>query len=117
MLPLVVIVSVLAAALTLWAVGFAVADRAVILRQLIAGGVVQGALVVQGVVLAVLQLSGTQVTDPVTLWGYLIVALLLLPGAAVAAFAERSRWSSVVLAVAAATIIVMELRMWQLWQL
>ncbi len=116
MLPVVVLVSVLAAALGVWALAFAIADRAVILRQLIAGGVVEAALVVQGVVLAAHQLGGTEVAEPVTLWGYLLVALLLLPGAAVAAFVERTRWSSIILAVAAVTILVMELRMWQLWQ-
>ncbi len=116
MLPLVVAVSALAAALALWALVFVVADRAVVLRQLIAAGVVEAAIVVQGIVLAVLQLTGTPVGDAVTLWGYLLVALLLLPGAAVVAFVERTRWSSVVLAVASVTIIVMELRMWQLWQ-
>lgn len=116
MLPVVVLVSVLCAVLGVWATVFAVGDRAVVLRQLIAGGVVVAALVVQGVVIAVLQLGGTQVVDAVTLWGYLFVALLLLPGAAVVAFVERTRWSSIVLAVAAATIIVMEIRMWQLWQ-
>jgi hypothetical protein len=115
-LPVVVIVSVLAAALGVWALVFAVTDRAVVLRQLIAAGVVEGALVVQGLVIAIEQLTGTVVADPVTLWGYLLVALLLLPGAAVAAFAERTRWSSVVLVVAALTIVIMELRMWQLWQ-
>jgi len=115
-LPVVLLVSVLAAALGVWAVVFAVADRAVVLRQLVAAGAVEAALVVQGVVLAVLQLGGAHVEEPVTLWGYLLVALLLLPGAAVAAFVERSRWSSIILAVAALTIIVMELRMWQLWQ-
>ncbi|HLV05161.1 hypothetical protein [uncultured Georgenia sp.] len=116
MLPVVVLVSVLAAGLGVWAVAFAVAGRAVILRQLIGAGVVEVALVVQGVVLAALQLGGSHVTDPVTLWGYLLVALLLLPGAGVVAFVERTRWSSIILAVAALTIIVMELRMWQLWQ-
>jgi len=115
-LPVVVTVSVLAAALGVWAVVFAVAGRAVILRQLIGGGVVEAAIVVQGIVLAAYQLGGREVADPVTLWGYLVVALLLLPGAAVVAFVERTKWSSIVLAVAAVTIIIMELRMWQLWQ-
>ena len=116
MLPVVVIVSVLAAALGLWALAFTIADRPVVLRQLIAGGVVEAALVVQGFVLAAHQLGGTELADPVTLWGYLLVALLILPGAAVVAFVERTRWSSVVLAVAAVTVIIMELRVWQLWQ-
>ena len=70
----------------------------------------------RSVVLAGAQLTGTQVDDPVTLWGYILVALLMLPGAAVVAFVERSRWSSVVLAFAALTVIVMEMRIWQVWQ-
>lgn len=113
---MVVVCAGLAAAVGIWAVAFAVAGRAVVLRQLIAAGVVEAMLVVQGVVMAVQQLGGRQVDDPITLWGYLLVALLLLPGAAVAAFVERTRWSSIVLAVAALTIIVMEVRMWQVWQ-
>ncbi|WP_152190436.1 hypothetical protein [Georgenia satyanarayanai] len=116
MLPVVLVVSALAAALGVWALVFAVQNRAVVLRQLIAGGVVEGALVVQGLVIAVEQVGGSLGSDPVLLWGYLLVAMMLLPGAALAAFVERTRWSSVVLVVAAFTIIVMELRMWQLWQ-
>lgn len=116
MLFMVVVCVALAAAVGLWAIGFALAGRAVVLRQLIAAGIVEAMLVVQGVVMAALQLGGAQVAEPITLWGYLLVALLLFPGAAVAAFVERTRWSSIVLAVAAVTIIVMEVRMWQVWQ-
>lgn len=116
MLPVALVVSALAAALGAWALVFAVTDRAVVLRQLIAAGVVEGALVVQALVLAVEQVTGSLTSDPVLMWGYLLVAMMLLPGAALAAFVERTRWSSVVLVVAAFTIIVMELRMWQLWQ-
>lgn len=117
MLVMVVVCVALAAAVGLWAIAFAIADRAVVLRQLIAAGVVEAALVVQGLVIAGLQLTGTPVHDPITVWGYLLVALLLFPGAAVAAFVERTRWSSIVLAVAAVTIVVMEIRIWQVWQI
>lgn len=116
MLVSVVLTAVCAAVVGIWAIGFAVAGRAVVLRQLIAAGAVEVALVIQGVVLAGAQLTGTQVADPVTLWGYVLVALLMMPGAAVVAFVERSRWSSVVLAFAALTVIVMEMRIWQVWQ-
>ena len=50
-----------------------------------------------------------------TFWGYLVTALLLLPVAAAWAFAERTRWSSVVLLVAALTVAVMEWRLVQVW--
>lgn len=105
----------LAAALLGWSLVFVVVDRAVILKQLILAGVVELALLAQVVVAGVGVAGGRQVMDPVTLWGYLFVALLLLPVAGAVAFAERSRWSSVVLAVAVFTIMVMEVRVWQVW--
>jgi hypothetical protein len=113
-----VVVSVaagLALALGVWAGVFAVLDRAVVLRQLIFGGVVEAALVVQLVVVAVAQLGGRTVGEPWTLWGYLVVVLMLLPAAAAWALAERTRWSSVVLVVAAVAVAVMQLRVWQVW--
>ena len=42
---------------------------------------------------------------------------LVLPFAAFVAFAERSRWSSIVLLVATVTVAFLELRLWQIWQL
>lgn len=42
-------------------------------------------------------------------------ALLLLPAAGWWALLDRSRWSSVVLVVAAFAIAAMQLRIWQLW--
>ena len=53
--------------------------------------------------------------DAVTFWGYLATALVLLPVAAAWAFAERTRWSSVVLLVAALTVVVMQWRLVQVW--
>jgi hypothetical protein len=110
---LAVLVSVLAVALAVWAAVFAVRDRAVILRQLWGGAVVEGAMLLQAVVALVLTARGDGPADAVTFWGYLLTALVLLPIAAVWAFAERSRWSSVVLLVAALTIVVMQWRLVQ----
>lgn len=101
--------------LVLWAAVFAARSRAVILKQLIAAGVVEVAIVVQMVVAGVLVAGGQTPADPVTFWGYLITALLLLPLAGVWAFADRTRWSSVVLVVAAAALAVMQVRVMQLW--
>ena len=112
---LAVLVSVLAVALAAWAGVFAVRDRAVILRQLWGGAVVEGAIVLQALVALVLTVRGDGPADGVTFWGYLLTALLLLPIAAAWAFAERTRWSSVVLVVAALTIVVMEWRLVQIW--
>ena len=86
-----------------------------ILKQLWGGAVIEGAIVLQMIVAGVLAATGSSASDPVKLWGYLITALFILPVAAVWAFAERSRWSSVVLAVAAITVAFLEWRLWQIW--
>ena len=102
--------------LAAWATVRTVRDQPVILRQLIAGGVVEGLIVVQGVVAAVLVARGASPAEgPVTFWGYVVAALLILPIAAAWAFAERTRWSSVVLLVAALTVAFLEYRLLQVW--
>ena len=53
--------------------------------------------------------------DGVLLWGYVLTQLLVLPIAAAWAFAERTRWSSVVLLVAALTVAFLEYRLLQIW--
>jgi len=112
---LAVLVSVLAVALGVWAAVFAVRDRAVVLRQLWGGAVVEGAILLQAVAALVVTVRGDGPADAVTFWGYVLTALLLLPIAAAWAFAERTRWSSVVLLVAALTIVVMQWRLVQIW--
>lgn len=115
-LPLLYLVVALCVALAGWAGWFVVRDRPVILRQLWGGAVVEGALVVQMVVAGVVSATSGGASDPVLFWGYFVTALFLLPIAAVWAFAERSRWSSVVLAVAALTVAFLEWRLWQIWE-
>lgn len=109
------VVALLAVALAGWAGLFAVRDRAVVLRQLWGGAVVEGALVLQVLAAVLLTVRGDGPADGVTFWGYLLTALLLLPIAAAWAFAERTRWSSVVLLVAALTVAVMEWRIAAIW--
>ena len=113
--PLAVLAALLAVALAGWAAVFAVRNRAVVLRQLWGAAVVEGALLLQVVVALIETARGGGPSDPVTFWGYLVTALLLLPIAAAWAFAERTRWSSVVLLVAALTIVVMQWRLVQVW--
>ena len=113
--PLVVLIVAATTALAGWALWFAIRDRAVILRQLWGASVVEGLLLVQ-VVVSVISLAQIENTvDPFTFWGYLITILFIAPVAAVWAFAERSRWSSVVLAAAALTIVFLEFRLVQIW--
>jgi len=114
-LPLALLVAALCLALAGWAAWFVVADRPVVLRQLWGGAVVEGVLVLQGVLLAVVQATGDQDVDGVLLWGYVVTQLVVLPVAAAWAFAERTRWSSVVLLVAALTVAFLELRLLQIW--
>lgn len=113
--PLAVAVGALAVLLAGWAGARAVLDRPVILRQLLAGAAVEALLLVQVVVAAVLTARGAEGVDLVTFWGYLVTALVILPVAAAWAFAERSRWSSVVLLVAGVTVAFLQLRLVQIW--
>ena len=113
--PLAALVAALCLALAAWATWFVVADRAVVLRQLWGAAVVEGVLLVQAVVLGVVQATGDQQVDGVLLWGYVVTQLIVLPIAAAWAFAERTRWSSVVLLVATATVAFLELRLLQIW--
>lgn len=116
MLVVVTVVIALALALAAWSIVFFARDRAVVLRQLIAASVVEGALVVQMVVAGVLMATTARVSDPLILWSYLIFLLFVLPGVAVVAVVERSRWSSLVLTVGALTVVAMQVRVWQLWE-
>lgn len=115
-LAVLVSVGVLATALTVWAGVRAARDRPVQGGQLPGMIAVEAALVVQAVVIGVLQAGGHPVPDGILLWGYVITSLCLLPAAFAWAFVERTRWSSVVLAIAAAVVVVLQVRIWQLWQ-
>ena len=53
--------------------------------------------------------------DTVEYFGYIITALFVPPAAALWALAERSRWSTMILGIAALTVSVMLARMWQIW--
>ena len=112
--PLALLVGALCLALAAWAGWFVVANRAVVLRQLWGAAVVEAALVVQAVVAGVL-LLGSHSVDGVLFWGYVLTQALVLPAAAAWAFAERTRWSSVVLLVAALTVAFLEYRLLQIW--
>lgn len=68
-------------------------------------------LVVSGVQLA----RGHTTNELATFIGYGITNALLMPAAAYVARVERSKWSAVALLVAALTVAVLEVRMYQLW--
>lgn len=73
-------------------------------------------LIVQVIVAIIAPLAGNPPTgDLLELWVYLISAVLLPIGAAVWALLDRSRWSTVVLGVAAVAIAIMVWRMQVIW--
>ena len=114
--PLSLLVFATATFLLCWATLFIFKDKAVILKQLWAGAVVEGLLIVQVITSAVVLVnSGRPGLETWEFWGYVMTILIILPGAGLWAFAERTKWSSVVLAVAAFTVIFLQFRLIQLW--
>jgi len=59
--------------------------------------------------------TGFRPVEMATTVGYLLAILVLIPVAWFWANAERTRWSGVVLAVAALSVLAMTLRLLQLW--
>lgn len=104
-----------AAAVMVWAIYFIAKDRAVILKQLMGAAVVEAVLLVQVVTSAISLLNSSRPMEVWEFWGYVFTILVILPGAAVWAFTERTKWSSVVLAVACFTVIFLQMRLIQLW--
>lgn len=84
-------------------------------RQIPAIALVEAGLVVQTIVAAAGMSGAATPADPLLLWGYLITQLILLPAAFGWAFIERTRWSSVVLAFGCVVVVVLQMRIWQIW--
>jgi hypothetical protein len=79
-------------------------------------GLVELLLVVQIVVAIIAPMVGNPATGSVLeFWVYLVSAALLPPGAVVWALLERSRWSTVIMGVAALAVAVMVWRMHAIW--
>lgn len=110
---LVLVGAVLCAVLAAWAGWRAARDRPVVLRQLYGTALVELYLVAQAVIVAVHPAGGG--SGGAKFWLYAITQLALLPLAALWAFAERTRWSSVVLLVAALVVAFLQYRLLQVW--
>ena len=104
---------VLSLALAAWAAWHTLRNRPVILRQLLAGAVVEAYLLVQLVVVLVHPAGGGGASG--LFWIYVGTQLFILPLAATWAFAERTRWSSVVLLAGALVVAFLQLRLLQVW--
>jgi hypothetical protein len=73
-------------------------------------------LVAQVVIAVVAPLAGNPPTgDPLEYWVYLVSAVLLPPASVLWALVERSRWSTVIMGVAALAVAVMVWRMQVIW--
>lgn len=78
--------------------------------------VVEALLLVQVVVAVISPLAGNPPTgDLLEFWVYLVSAALLPIGSVLWALMERSRWSTVILGVAALAIAIMVWRMQMIW--
>lgn len=94
----------------------AFAKRKPSLVSLSAIALVELGLLAQLVVSVSLVVGGARAkTDTIEFFGYLIVATMIPVAAGFWALVERNRWSTMVLAVAAATVGIMLARMQQIW--
>jgi hypothetical protein len=98
------------AALVLTAMGRAPREYLVI-----ASMVLSALVVVMVVIAAGLLVAGERPDELGTFVGYLVVAVILLPLGTLWALTERSRWGTGVLAVACFTLLVVMLRLQDLW--
>jgi hypothetical protein len=112
-MPLVLVGVGLCLVLAVWAGWRVWRDRPVVLRQLYGAAVVEIYLLAQAVVVAVHPGGGGGPSG--LFWIYVVTQLALLPLATMWAFAERSRWSSVVMLGVAVTVGFLQYRLLQIW--
>ena len=106
-------VFVLSLGLGVWALAMAALDRLPPKQHLQALFLLQGVLVAQAIVALVRM--GDWGGSKGELTGYLAVSALLVPGGLVLAVEERSRWGTLVLAVACLVVAVVEVRLLAVW--
>lgn len=53
--------------------------------------------------------------DTLEFFGYIITAMLIPPAAVIWAVFERTKWSTLVIAISSLTVAIMVVRMWQIW--
>jgi hypothetical protein len=109
------VVIALAGVAVLWGLVTAIANKPPGKAQLIYAALVEVVTVVQSLIVGVRLVLGARVTEPATTVGYLIGIVILIPIAWFWANNERTRFSGVVLAVAALAVLAMTLRLIVLW--
>ena len=100
---------------TAWGVLTAVLDRPPGKAQLLFDAGVWLVTVAQSAIALVRLAAGFRPVETATTVGYLLGVLVLIPLAWLWANAERTRWSGVVLGVAALSVLAMTLRLLVLW--
>lgn len=105
----------LAGVATVWGLVTAAADRPPGKAQLLFAALVWLVTLAQSVVGLLRLAGGFRPAETATTIGYLVGILVLIPLAWFWANTERTRWSGVVLAVAALSVLAMTLRLLGLW--
>lgn len=93
----------------------ALLDRPPNLLHLAGLAAVEGLLVVQAAVAMGRVFTGDRPDALATFMGYLLTVVLIPPLAALFGWSERSRWGSVIVAVACVIVPVMVVRLLQIW--
>ena len=109
---------VLSLAWTLWCAVSALVGQAPTMPHRLGLLVLEGVAVVMALITVVLLVTGPSRTGAAVaeLLGYLIAVVVALPIGAALAHTERTRYGSIVLAVAGFTLAVLVLRTSQVWQ-
>lgn len=113
--PLAYAVIALSGAAMLWGIATAVVNRPPGKAQLLFAAGVELVTVVQSSIGLARIGAGFRPAEPATTVGYLIAVVLLIPVAWFWANVERTRFSGLVLAIAAASVLAMTLRLLMLW--
>jgi hypothetical protein len=108
-------VLVLAGIGVIWGLITAIADKPPGKAQLLYAAGVEVVVVVQSIIAFVRLAGGFRPVERATTIGYLIGIVILIPVAWLWANAERTRFSGVVLAIAAFAVLAMTLRLLALW--
>jgi hypothetical protein len=109
------VVIALAAVAVIWGLVTAVTNRPPGKAQLLFAAGLEIVTVVQSIIAGAKLAAGFRPVELATTIGYLIVIVILIPIAWFWANAERSRFSGIVLAVAALAVLAMTLRLLVLW--
>jgi hypothetical protein len=109
------VVVALAAVATIWGVVTAVANKPPGKAQLLFAAGVEVVTVVQSIIAGAKLAAGFRPVELATTIGYLICIVILIPIAWLWANTERTRFSGIVLAVAALGVLAMTLRLLVLW--